>query len=537
MPENKGQNYLHGAAILAAGVIIMKILGAIYKIPLRNILGDAGYGYFNAAYTIYNVLLTISTAGLPVALSRIISEENTLGNANQARRTFRTAFATLLVLGAALSAVMFIFPAQMAVILVNKEESSQSIFALAFSVFLACLCSAFRGYIQGHSDMKPTTVSQVLEVLVKVMVGLALARWLTGRGQSLPVSSAGAIFGVTAGSFAALVYLLAKYRKYGGSKAGAPGADIPRSRSSTFGYFLKLGIPITLGASVTSVVSLLDTKLVNMQLINAGLSGELSDVLYGSYSAMMTLFNFPASFITPLAISLVPAVSAAVAARRRDEAGEIAESSVRIGSVVAMPMAVGLCVLAYPIVHVLYGDTHEIGSTLLVLLGAASFFVCLTLITSSVLQANGNERLPMISMLAGGAVKLGVNWVLVGNPDINIVGAPVGTICCYAVICVLNCIFLKKRLTGELSFTKAFVRPLFSSLVMGAVARAIYGLASGFAGGPAADRVMMAICMTAAIIIAVAAYIALVILTRAVTLDDMKLIPKGEKLAKILKIR
>ena len=162
LSEPKKQNYLHGAAILAAGVVIMKILGAIYKIPLRNILGDAGYGYFNAAYSIYNVLLTISTAGLPVALSRMISASSTLGRYNQVRRTFRVAYITLAVLGALLSALMLLFPSEMAIILVHTPESTQSVFALAPAVLLVCITSAYRGYIQGHADMRPTTVGQVL---------------------------------------------------------------------------------------------------------------------------------------------------------------------------------------------------------------------------------------------------------------------------------------------------------------------------------------------------------------------------------------
>lgn len=536
--QDKSQNYLHGAAILAAGVVIMKILGAIYKIPLRNILGDVGYGYFYAAYAIYTVLLTISTAGLPVALSRIISEETTLGNGNQARRTFIVAFATLAILGLAFSLVMFLFPEQMADLLVGKEaEVAPGVLALAPSVFLLCICSAFRGYTQGYSDMIPTTVSQVVEVLVKVIVGLVLAWWFTSVGRSLPDSSAGAVFGVTVGSFAALLYMAYKYIVRRRHVSGTKYSDVPAGYYDTFKKFIKVGVPITLGASVMSIVSLLDTKLVNEQLIVAGLSKGLAEELYGSYSAMMTLFNFPASFIVPLSISVVPAISAALTAHRKREAGEIAESSMRIGSVIAMPMAVGLSVLAYPIVNVLYTETHEIGPTILTLLGIASFFVCFTLITNAILQANGNEKLPMISMLAGGVVKLAVNWALLQDPDINILGAPIGTICCYVVMCIMNCVFLKKCMARKPSFVNVFVRPLISSAAMGGVAWAAYGLLSGLIGGADTGRMIMMICMVLAIAVAVIVYLVLVIAIRAITLEDMKLIPKGEKIARRLKIR
>ena len=212
MAEPKKQNYLHGATILAAGVIIMKILGAIYKIPLGNILGDDGYAHFLTAYNIYNVFLTIATAGLPVALSRLISEANTLNRPMQIRRTFNVAFLTFLVLGAISTLLMYIFPNELANA-IEDIEAAQSIWALSPAVLLVCLTSTYRGYCQGFGNMTPTTVGQVLEVLVKVAVGLVLALILTKAGKSLPVCSAGAIFGVTVGSLAALVYIGAITRK------------------------------------------------------------------------------------------------------------------------------------------------------------------------------------------------------------------------------------------------------------------------------------------------------------------------------------
>lgn len=542
MSEPKKQNYLHGATILAAGVVIMKILGAIYKIPLVNILGDTGYGYFMAAYIVYNVLLTISTAGLPVALSRMIAEANTVGRPAQAKRIFRVATWTMFILGFVLSALMFFFPTEMAILLVSKPEVSQCIYALSPAVVLVCLTSAFRGYIQGHENMKPTTVGQVLEVLVKVIVGLVLAWYLTKLGKSLPVSSAGAIFGVTVGALAALIYMFVCYMKeYRGKSADAMtvSADKPDSVGSTLGTFLKIGVAITLGASVMSLISLIDTKLIQMQLPGVpGIGEELSDVLYGSYSAMQTLYNLPAAFITPMVIAVVPAISAAMARRSYAEAGDIAESSMRISSVIALPMGIGLSVLAYPIVHVLYRNTHEIGPSILALLGIASFFVCLSLVTNAILQAHGDEKLPILSMIVGGIVKIAANLLLVGRPSVNILGAAIGTIACYVIICLMNCIFIYRRMEVKPNYAKVFVRPLLSSLIMGAAAWASYGLlAKLVAAGGDLSRTRMALAMCGAIVIAVAVYAVLIIATRAVTGEDMKLIPKGEKIAKVLKIR
>ena len=161
----------------------------------------------------------------------------------------------------------------------------------------------------------------------------------------------------------------------------------------------------------------------------------------------------------------------------------------------------------------------------------------MALMTNAILQAGGNEKYPVWSMLAGGAVKLIVNWVLVGNPDINIVGAPIGTICCYAVMCVMNCFFLLRCMKRPPNFGKVLLRPALSSAVMGLSAWAVYGLAVRFIGGADMGRLVMAVCMCAAILVAVLVYLVMIIATRAVTYEDMKLIPKGELIARILHIK
>jgi len=541
LSEAKKQNFLHGAAILAAGVFVIKILGAIYKIPLRNIIGETGYGYFFAAYTIYNFFLTISTAGLPVALSRMISEANTLDRPRQARRTFHVAMGTLGVLGFIFSLVMFLFPTEMAIAFVSKAMVSQCVYAISPSVLLVCLTSAFRGYIQGNGNMKPTTIGQILEVLVKVVVGLALAIWFTRMGKSIPISAAGAIFGVSVGSLAVLIYMAWSYlRQYRGPalSACAASGDVPESVGRTLWQFIRIGVPITLGASVMSLFSLIDTKLINMQLPAVpGIGPALADELYGAYSTMQTLYNLPAAFITPMSIAVVPAISAAAVRHARGEVGEITESSLRISAVIAMPMGAGLAVLAGPIVGILFRDSNAAGPLILTYMGVASFFVCIALVTNAILQADGRETLPIISMLIGGIIKIACNLLLVSRPEINILGAAIGTIVCYAVICVLNCLFIVRKMKVQPRYGRAFLPPLLSALVMSACAWAVYGLCARLLHVSAGSRIMMLPALAVAVAAAVVVYLVMVIVTKSITLEDMKLIPKGEKLAKILHIK
>ena len=533
MSDSKKQNYLHGAAILTFGVVIIKILGAIYKIPMGNILGDEGFGYFNTAYNVYNVLLTIATAGFPVALARMISAANALGRPAQAKRTMSVALVTFAALGLIGSILMAVFPTELAVFM-ELPEASQSIAAVAPSVFLCCLLATYRGYCQGHGNMKPTMVGQVLEVLAKVVVGISLSVILTQQGKSLPIASAGAIFGVAVGSAVALVYMII-YKKKNYPDLSESYTDTPDSSFSIFKEILRIGIPITLGASVMSVFTLIDNKLVLYQLQNAaGFSYDEAKILNGVYAKAMTLYNLPAAFITPLTISVVPSIAALAAGKKHAECCEVGESSIRISAIIAMPMGIGLAVLSYPIMNILYPDSHESGAQLLMYMGLASIFVCLTLISNAVLQAHGNEKYPVISMIAGGLVKIGVNWVLVGQPEINIVGAPIGTLSCYVVMCVLNYIFMCRCMEVRPSVKRMLLRPAISSLIMGAAAWGVYGIAARFLGE---GWLRMALAMVCGVGVAVVVYLVLIIVTRAVTMDDMKLIPKGEKIARLLHIR
>ena len=348
--------------------------------------------------------------------------------------------------------------------------------------------------------------------------------------------SAGAIFGVTAGSLAALIYMFAyKRRCY---SALPEGGDTPESSGRIFKTLLKVGIPITLGSSVLSLINLVDSGLCMGRLQDAaGFSYADAKVLYGVYGKAQTLYNLPAAFITPLTISVVPAIAACRVTHRGRESSRIAENSLRIATVIALPMGVGLSVLAEPIMTIIYPGSHESGPELLLLMGAASFFVCMALMMNAILQAGGNEKYPIYSMIIGGIVKIAVNWFLVADPGINILGAPIGTLSCYAVMCVMDYIFLCRVMPDRPKLGRILARPVLSCAAMGLTAWAVYGLSLRFIGGVEPGRLIMALCMCLAIGAAVIVYLVLTVLTRAVTYEDMKLIPKGEKLARLLRIR
>lgn len=535
MRETNKQNYLHGAAILAAGVIIVKILGAIYKIPLGNILGDEGYAHFMVAYNLYNVFFTIAIAGFPVALSRLISEADTMNRPMQMRRTFHVALAAFAVIGLLSSLVMYLFPTELA-ILMDDVEASQCIWAIAPSMLFVCLGAAYKGYAQGQSNMKPTTVAQVLEMLVKTIVGLVLAWYLSKLGKGLPVAAGGAIFGVTAGSVIALIYLvLYKRRHYPDRAVTTP--DIPTGSVQILKDLLRIGVPITLGSSVLSLINLIDAKLVlNRLQTAAGFSYHDAKILYGIYGKAQTLYSLPAAFVVPLTISIIPAITAFVVQKKHAEAGEVAESAIRISGVISLPMGIGMAVLSAPIMGILYPTGHASGAMLLTLLGGASFFVCLASITTAVLQASQRELYPVISMLFAGAIKVLVNWFLVGDPRVNIYGAPIGTLVCYIVMCLMNRHFIRRHLKAAPRVGSVLYRPAVSALVMGAVVWCVYHGASAILGGISDWKLSAAITLLS-IAVGIVTYLAAIAKTRAITAADLGRIPHGDRFAKLLHIQ
>lgn len=531
---------MQGAAILAATAAIIKVMGAIYKIPLGNILGDEGFAYFNVAYSIYAVLLSLSSAGLPVALSRMIAASSATGNLNQVKRIFSIGRMAFFTLGLTATLIMALFPGQLARAM-EKPEAAPSIRALAPSVVFVCLMSAYRGYAQGMSDMIPTSVSQIIEVLGKLLFGIALAWWFVSGGRGLELGAAGAITGVTLGSLMALIYVVAyKHKMDAGSPQMKLAADIPLSRGGTFKKIVRIAIPIAIGSSILSILAMLDTMLTLNRLQNAaGFSSYDASVLYGVYSKIQTLFNFPSSFIVPVTISVIPAISSCIATKDNRGAKRLTETSLKLTCLLALPAGAGLSVLSYPIVNVLYPGSHSEGSTLMAIMGIASFFVCLTLVTNAIMQAYGHERIPVYTMTMGGIIKIAATWVLVAYPEIAVRGTAISTLLCYIIISIVNIIFIMIKLPERPQAAKLFVKPFFATVVMSAAAFLSYNFFTRLLSGvlDPESRSLMTLAMAAAIIIAIIIYCALIIALRAITKEDLESVPKGEKIAKLLRIK
>lgn len=534
----KKQNFLKGAAILAAASIFVKIVGAIYKIPIFNILDDEGIGYFQVTYNVYSLILTISTAGIPVALSRLVSSAAARGQTSLVKRYFSVSLPVFICIGVVAMAAMLLFADKFAEMM-NSSPAAPGIRVLAPAVFFVCIISIYRGYAQGFENMIPTAMSQVIEVVSKAAFGIAAAMWLVSMGYESHIISAGAILGVTVG-LGLCVPLLVWYKRrldrgldLSNSPPGLP------TRLKVFGQLMWVGIPITLSSSFMSIMVVVDTSVVLGRLQGALMQSVAeANALYGIYTRGLTIYNLPPALIVPVAVSIVPAIAAAIANNQVDESKSIMQSSMKLNNLLAMPACAGIIALSTPILIALFGDYRQITASVLMVLGAASFFVCLQLITMAILQANGLQWAAMISFPVGAVVRICLSYTLVAIPEVGILGSPIASLVCFIVMSALNIIFIVAKIKTRSKLGSAFIKPLVSTAVMSVVAyftyKLIYWLGSGFIG---TGRIAICVYLAITIVVAAVVYLVLIIATRALTMEDMKYVPKGEKVAKILRIR
>ena len=509
--NEKRPSFLGGAAVLAAAVAIVKLIGAVYKIPLGNIIGDEGKAHFTVAYNIYNLLLTISTAGLPLAISKLTSEAHALGRENEKRKLFRTAIWLFFGLGTVFSLVMFFGSAQLASFM-NDPLAFWSIRALAPAVFCVCLLACMRGYTQGQGNMTPTAVSQILEALCKLGFGLSLAWYFLQLGRGVELAAAGAILGVTIGTVMSMLFLIFYLLTH---RDRTQSLDVPDSSGTLMKKVLLIGVPITLSNSAMSIITLIDSKIVLGRLESiSSLLPETPTALYGQYTFGMDLINLPPSFVYPVTMSLIPFAAAAMARKDNAGANRIISSAFRLIAILAIPAGVGLSVL-----------------------GIACIFICLMTLTNAILQSYGHERIPICTMIAGGITKIVMNYVLVGNPDINIHGAPISTLCCYLVICGLNLFFVWKYSPEKPKYLQLFTKPVVASVLMGVMAWAGYGLTLRVLTGGEYAYGASALATMIGIGAGVVVYGVLVIALGILRAEDLQSVPKGQKLIKLLHLK
>lgn len=523
MAKLRRQNFLKGALIIAIAHLFVKGVGALFKIPLtRFILGPDGIGIYNASYTIYNALFIISTAGLPVAISKMVSESIARGNYYEANKIFRISKILLFLLGVIGAAILF-FGAEMFAGYLKVSSANMAIMAMAPSLFFVSIMSAYRGYFQGMSNMIPTAASEAIEASGKLFIGLVLAYMFLPMGKEY--AATGAILGVSTGTFLGAAFLFVYYQKVKKSVNAQITNKTELMRvtpkaKTILAKMVKLAVPITMGASVFTLASVIDLAMILRQLESLGFDETARTTMYGYYSGYaVTMFNVPPTIIASLSVSIVPAIAAALVKKDILKARKTTETALRMTFLFALPCAIGMSVLSAPILNLLFNDTGA--ATLLSILSYGILFVSIVMVSNSVIQSTGRVWIPVVHMCIGGAVKVLVNYVLVGNIDININGAPVGTVLCYLVTAMLNLISIHKHLHP--SYGVGFVvKSILSAAIMGFLADFLYKYTIVHTGSNF-------ISLMFTVVVAAGVYLLLILLTRAVNRQDLESMPGSQR--------
>ena len=543
---SKKQNFLHGAMLLTIATAIVKVIGAFYKLPLNMAIGAEGYSYFITAYDIYSVLLLVSTAGLPVAVSRMISQSSTLGQYNRLRKVFTTALKLFAVLGTITTAIMMI-GAKWLANLMSQPDAWITILCLAPCGLLVCLMSVFRGYFNGQGNMIPTSVTQVIEAVCKLAVGLSLAFAIVNATGNKAMAAGGAIIGVTAGSCIALTYMICKFRV--SYKQLPHTQEDPGKTGATIKAFLKIAIPITIGSAGLQLLTVIESGLYMDRLVDLIASGKYmshmvtGDVtpqkaaatINGLFKMAQTIFNMPGSFIIPITVSVLPAITSYLALNDHKGVRETEESAARITGLLSLPCAVGLTVLARPVMALLggyEGEQLELSAQFMAVQGITVFFYAMIQYINTILESHGHVNEPMVNMLVSGIVRLVLVYTLVGNPTLGLMGAPIGAMIGYLMIGALNLITIRRKIPQKPKLVKNMLRPAGPALIMGVFVFFTYKalvLLLGIDG----SRVILA---GVPIMVGVVVYFVCVVLMKSITREDCLLLPKGEKIANLLRL-
>lgn len=520
--------FLRGALILTVAGILVKIIGSANRILLSRMLGGEGIGLYQMAYPIYLLALSISSAGIPIAISIIVAERLALDDYRGADRVFKISL-TLMCFTGIFFALLLFWGAGFLVDnhIVRDARAYYAIASLAPAVLFATILSSYRGYFQGYQFMTPTAVSQIVEQFVRVVTMVSFAYMLLPRG--IAYSAAGASFGAAPGAFCGLLVLLYFHYRHKKNNADNIRRQVQEWQISAYQIvmkIIKLALPVSLANIMLPVVSSLDMLIVPKQLEVAGFTVEQATTLFGYLTGMgLPLIMMATIPTTSIAASIVPAISESYTLKDTNSVNNKVAVAIRLCCIITIPASVGLTVLATPISKMLYGTPNA--GACIAMLSSCIFFLGLHQVTTGILQGFGRTVIPVVNMVVSAALKVWLAWELTANPAYGILGAAFATVADFILAVVLNVFFLKRgtKLTFPL---KDILRIVISSTFMGLTAYFSYAKLLTATGSNTLSTL-------GGIALAGIVYILMLGLTGSVKKSEIENLPVvGHKLANIL---
>lgn len=585
MAEKKGksQSLLNGAFVLVVATVLVKVIGALFKIPLSMLIGEVGRGYFSTAYDIYTPLYSISMAGLPIAVSRMVAKERSLGNFRDVRMIRKVATRIFLLTGAIGTAIMLLIAYPYTKYYIGTPDNIYCVLTIAPSIFFCCCMSTFRGYYEGLQNMVPTAVSQVIEAISKLFIGLGatyvflqynIKKFEAGKpvfgtvytakedllAALYPYAAATAVLGVTIGTILGFIFLWIRHRVVGDGITHEMLASSKKPDNSKLiaKTLIMTALPMAASSLVLNITNLIDTATIQNRLayaiekapeiIKAAYSSQLAasgiadehivKYLYGVYNETLDFKNLVPTITMTLGISAIPIISAAWAQHDNKSIKVTVESVIRVTMLIALPIGFGLAAVSYPLLDLFYPEASaSIGAPILSIYGIFIFLFAVSSPITNMLQALGRTDIPLKSLCIGAVVKIVSNYLLVGNPHINVNGAPIGSVACYLIVVSINLISIIRLTKVKINFMSVFVKPLICAGLSSVGAYVTYKVFHNILGGIGNAQSMLngsTISLVLAVIIAVVIYVVALLLIKGIARDDLEMLPKGEKIAKKL---
>ena len=513
------KNFFIGILLLTISGAAVKICGLLFKIPLVSIIGEDGMGYFNSAYVIYTFFYVLTTSGLPLGMSILISGT---GDPFLKRRYLRSALWSFGLLGLGVCLLLMLFPHQIAR-LVGNEPASSCLKVMGFTLLFVCLAGAIRGYFQGEKNMLPTAVSQVVEAVFKTALGILFAYYAVQKGKEPYETASYALFGITVGSFISLVYLILRLSREKELFRKQPGWKAPKGICKKL---FSVVLPVSASSVVLSISSVLDLGMVMRRLQSTGFTPEEANRMYGNYSGLaIPLFNLPPVLIAPIAAALIPHLTSALAERNSLKTKKLIGSALKLTMLISAPCVSGLAVLAEPILSLLFQEDAAVtAAPYLTLLAPSILFVALFTAGSGLLQASGERNKPMIAIAVGVVFKQISSYILIGKYGMT--GAPIGTFICYSAAALLIFCFAEKEGLLQISFSSVFFFPLLCGTLCGLAAKATLWLVQG------TGRIWQVLLP---VLSGGTVYLISALLTGCVDEEALSLLPIGSRLSGMLK--
>ena len=525
------KTFLRGAAVLGIAGLLVQVMGAIFRIPLGNIIGDEGMGYYQTAYPIYVFLLVFSTNGAPAAISKMTSERVALGKLSEAHRVFKYSFILMFALGIVAFAIFF-FGAGWIVRELKNPGAYYAMVSISPALLFVPIMAVYRGYFQGLQQMEPTAVSQLVEQAVRVSIGLSLAAVFLPKG--VQYAAAGATIGTSIGPIAGVVVLIIIYYYKRHKLHQEIKKDITEEKESAgkiIGTLAAIAVPITIGVSIVPIMNIVDVTIIMRRLQDIGYHSADANSLYGQLTGMAgPIINLPMALALSIALSMVPAIAAA------NSVGDVKflDMNVRLGlrtaMIIGVPCTFGLMALSEPIMLLLYPLQAESASSAapcLFILAIGIIFLSVSQTMAGILQGLGRPYVAVASLGIGVVAKAIATYILTGIPALNVQGAAIGTTIGFGVIGILNFAAVKKYTGTKFDLKISVWKPLLSGIVMSIIVLIIYYPLHGTIGNSLAT--LLAVGAGAAV------YGVMLLKTRAIETEEIKLLPKGEKLEKLLR--